>query len=360
MPGRHLTEQYRITASGARTVEPFEVGGRSLVAIPQLSRDIPGEPANMNGGNADTTLLVLQRGDDGCTPFQELPVPGGEDAEFFRIGDRAFLAAASVRTGSGPYDYAATSQVFEWRSGEFAPFQSFPTFAAKQWRHFTVGDEHFLALAQGIEIPGQENANRDSEIFRWDGSSFVPFQTIPSRWAYNWHTFRIDGEHYLAHADHVVPSVLYRWDNRKFTAHQQLVPEQGRAFADFAVDGERFLLVACLQSPSRLLRWTGSAFEDYQVLDGLGGREFAVIESDELYVIRVNFILGTRAEPQPAINSQVYQWQHGKLEIVEEFPTTGAADVSIHRTGGETLVFVANALDAQARFAATPVVYRFQ
>jgi hypothetical protein len=360
MADRHLTEVCRIPASGARTVEPFEVDGLSLVAIPQLAYDVPGEPANMNGGDADTELLVLRRTAGGYQPFQRLAAPGGEDAEFFRIGDRAFLATASVRTGAGPYEYATTSRVFEWAGGRFEPFQSFPGFAAKQWRHFTVDGAHFLALAQGIEVPGRQDDNLPSQIFRWTGDAFAPFQTIPSKWAYNWHAFAIDGVHYLAHADHVEPSLLYRWSGAEFVAHQELAPRHGRAFATFTADGDHYLLVGCLQSQSRLLRWANGTFVDHQTLDGLATREFAVIETPgALHVVRVNFILGTPADPRPSLNSQLYAWRGGRLTVVEEFPTTGAADVSVHADGEGPLVFVANALSPEIRFAASAAVYRF-
>jgi hypothetical protein len=45
--------------------------------------------------------------------------------------------------------------------------------------------------------------------------------------------------------------------------------------------------------------------------------------------------------------------------VVEEFATTGAADVSVHADGEGPLVFVANALSPEIRFAASAVVYRF-
>jgi hypothetical protein len=102
---------------------------------------------------------------------------------------------------------------------------------------------------------------------------------------------------YLAHADHVAPSLLYRWSGTEFVAHRQLAPRHGRAFATFTADGDHYLLVGCLQSQSRLLRWADGTFVDHQALDGLATREFAVIESPgALHVVRVNFILGTPAD----------------------------------------------------------------
>ena len=39
----------------------------------------------MNGGDSNTDMLLVRRDDSGYVPLQTLPVPGGEDAEFFRI-----------------------------------------------------------------------------------------------------------------------------------------------------------------------------------------------------------------------------------------------------------------------------------
>ena len=119
-----LTELQRIPTSGARAVETFAVGGHELLAVPQLALDVPGEKAAMNGGDSDTELLLLRRVDERFVPFATLPASGGEDAEFFTIGDRSFLAVASIRSGSGPYRYAIESTIFVWQDEGFVPFQT--------------------------------------------------------------------------------------------------------------------------------------------------------------------------------------------------------------------------------------------
>ncbi|MFJ6569734.1 hypothetical protein ACIQNU_20145 [Streptomyces sp. NPDC091292] len=364
----YLTEVQRIAASGARAAEPIRIGDLELLAIPQLSYDAPGTPPGMNGGDSDTELLLLRRGDgDRYEPWGKLTAPGGEDAEFFRIGERSFLAVASIRSGSGPYRYVVDSTVFAWDGGAFVPFQSFPGFAAKQWRHFTIGDRHFLALAQGVAVPGHESENRPSEIHEWNGERFEHFQDIPSQWAYNWHALTVDGTHFLAHADHVTPSVLYRWDGARFVAHQELAARTGRAFASFTdpATNTPYLVVACIEEGSAVWRWNRErgVFEEHQRIgDGLGARELAVIRTARgLYVVRVNFILGTPADPTTALASQIYRWQDEQLVRVGEFPTTGGTDVAVlaDTEGRGVLLVQTNALSPDVRFAADSVVYRF-
>ena len=357
---RHLVEWCRIPTSGARAVEPFDLDGRSLLAIPQLAYDVPGTPADMNGGDSDTNLLLLRRTAEGYEPFQTLPTSGGEDAEFFRIGERAFLATAGIRSGAGPYRFDTDCVIHEWNGRGFEPFQRVPAFAAKQWRHFTVADRYFLALAQGLALPATAEANRPSHILEWDGERFRPFQDIPSQWAYNWHAFEVDGVHFLALADHVAPSRLYRWDGAAFVAHQDLAERSGRAFASFYADDGHYLLVGCIAEPTRLLRWDSGRFVEHCVLDGLGAREFAVIHGDYgLYVVRVNFILGTPDRPTTALDSQLYRWRNGALALVETFPTLGGTDVAVLRDDKGPLIAVSNALSATVRFATDTVIYRF-
>jgi EPTP domain len=370
-----LTEVQRIPTSGARAVEPVQVAGHHLLAIPQLAKDVPGTPPGMNGGDSDTELLLLNRTGDDFEPWATLPVPGGEDAEFFTIGDRAFLAVASIRTGAGPYEFGTTSVIFEWLGDRFAPFQEVPTFAAKQWKHWQIGGRHFLGLAQGVVFPpghaGQDQAvNRDSVVYEWDGESFAEFQRIPSRWAYNWHAFQAGGEFFVAHAEHAGPSVLYRWDGARLVPHQTLAAESGRAFATFDGGGETDLVVACIAAPTRVLRMKDGQFTETQVLDGLGARELAVARcGGRILLIRVNFILGTPADPQPALDSQVYEWDGGKLHETATFPTCGGTDVTVLSDGhvhgdvddgpdtGTVELIVTNSLTPGLRFAAETVRY---
>ncbi|MFE4668076.1 hypothetical protein ACFRI7_33980 [Streptomyces sp. NPDC056716] len=364
MTHSHLIPLQDIPASGARAAHSLRVGELELLAIPQLAYDVPGTPAHINGGDSGTELLLLRREGDRFTPWGTLPAPGGEDAESFTIGDRTFLAVAGIRTGAGPYDYQVPSVVHEWTGSGFTPFQSFDGFAAKQWRHFTVDGRHFLALAQGVALPHTKDINRPSALYTWDGTRFTHFQDIDSRWGYNWHPFTTGGHFFLAHADHAAPSVLHRWDGTRFVAHQDLAPTGGRAFTTFQDPGgdDTYLVVARIDGPSRVLRRDAATgtFTEHQSLDGPGGRELALVRTDRaLYLIRVNFIHGTPADPTAALMSQIYRWDKDHLELVEEFPTTGGTDLEVLPSAEGPLVVQSNALSPDLRFSAHVRVYRF-
>ncbi len=356
-----LAERQRIPTSGARAVEPISVGGVELLAIPQLAYDIPRQEPSMNGGDSDTHLLLLRRVAGRFVPWGELAAPGGEDAEFFVIGERSFLAVASLRCGSGPYRFDVDSQIFTWQDGQFVRFQTVRTFAAKQWKHWRVGERHFLGLAQGVRLPGLEHRNLESVIYEWDGSSFVEQQRIPSQWAYNWHPFTVAGTSFVAHAEHLGESVLYRWDGERLVPHQALLAHGGRAFATFGQDGDTYLLAAGLLDPPVLMRWVQDRFQTVQVLEGLGARELAVLQRDRaLIVIRVNFIVGTPDDPDPALDSQVYGWRSGHLELVARFPTCGGTDAALIDAGDDVQVVVSNSLSPELRFATDTILYSIQ
>ena len=357
-PAARLTEVQRLPTSGARAAQIFRLGASLRLAVPQLAYDAAGTPPGINGGTSNTDVLLFEHDGERFQPAGVLPGVGGEDVETFSIGDRHFLAVASIRMGSGPYNYNVGSPIYEFRDGAFAPFQTILTCAAKQWRHFQIGDEHFLGVAQNH--PG--DVRLDSTIFRWGGERFVPFQQIPSRAGYNLCAFRIGDQHFLAHADHAQPSILYRWNGSAFVEHQRLVPQGGRAFLFLPAGEHSLLAVARIDAESVLLRWDGEYFSSHAVLaGGAGGREFTTVRTGHTtFVVRVNFIHGTPAAPQPDLTSQIYRLDDDALTPVGEFPTTGGTDASSFEHDGEQFVAVSHGLSAAATFAAECVIYRFE
>jgi hypothetical protein len=161
--------------------------------------------------------------------------------------------------------------------------------------------------------------------------------------------------------------VLYRWDGTRLAPHQTLAAESGRAFATFDDGDKSYLVVACIAAPTRLLRWDGARFAEAQVLDGLGARELAVTRcGGRTLLIRINFILGTPANPRPALDSQVYEWDGNQLREVATFPTCGGTDVTVVGVGvgdgggdgGSVELIVTNSLTPDLRFAAETVRYQ--
>jgi hypothetical protein len=349
-----------LDTTGARAVETFLHEGTRYLVVPQLARDVPSTPAQMNGGDSDVEAIVLRWQSDRFVEHQRLAVPGGEDAEFFHIGGRAFLATASLRRGAGPYELNVDSLIYELIGNRFEPFQAIPTFAAKQWKHFAIGERHFLALAQGATVPGATARHpAESCIFEWTGRQFERLQTVPSAWGYNWAFFRAGKELLLGYADNVEKSRLFRWTGSRFEGFQDMEGGSGRAFCAFTVGSELLLGFCSLHGDTTIYRWSEDRFVPQQTLSGPGGRELKAFQSaGSDYLVQVNFLLGTREAPQTSLTSRIFVYREGRFTPAAEFPTLGGTDAAVFEVGGSQYLAVSNSLTAEVRFAARTAIYR--
>jgi hypothetical protein len=253
------------------------------------------------------------------------------------------------------------SAVYEWIAGNWRPMQSFATFGAKQWRHFNIGARHFLALAQGVDAPGLQTQHpRTSRIYEWDGNGFNEMQVLEGRWGYGWCPFELDGGFFLAYADHLERSVIYRWTGSGFEQFQVIAGGGGRAFAFFRQAQQAWLAFANLQRGVELYRWNGVAFAAHQHLGGPGARALQVLQAARgLYLINLNFIQGTPADPRVLKQSQLYHWAAAGFALRDTFATSAATDVTSFQSDGTRYVVVANSLDSDLKFRTDSVVYRF-
>ncbi|HEY6618791.1 MAG TPA: hypothetical protein VIY68_04535 [Steroidobacteraceae bacterium] len=356
-----LVEHQRLATSGARAVVTFALGGTQYMIVPQLAVDMPDTPAHMNGGDSDTGAPIYRWQQNRFVEEGALPLSGGEDAEFFNLGEESYLVTAGVRCGHGPYRYNTDQVLYKWTRGSWAPIQRFAAFAAKQWHFFRVGRRAFLALAQGV-TPGHIDATnpRTSRIYEWNGRQFVDFQALEGMWGYNWESFEIAGQFFLAYADHAGDSILLVWNGSSFGPLQSFSEKAGRCFRYFTADTDHYLAFADIQGDSTLYRWGGKEFSPCQRLGGPGGREFCVVRTNsDLYLLQVNFIQGEPSAPRTNLMSRIFKWSHGKLVLVEEFPTAGGTDAAAFSVDGTVYVAVSNSLTVDVRFRTDTIIYRF-
>ncbi|MCX8570754.1 hypothetical protein [Aminobacter sp. MET-1] len=350
-----------LPTSGARAAEIYSMNHQTFLAVPQLAYDLAATPAHMNGGDSDTDMLIFRWNGDAFIEHSRLSVPGGEDAEFFTINGAHYLATASARKGKGPYEPNIGSTIFRWDGAAWSHFQSVPGFLAKQFRHFSIGSRHFLGLALGVTIEGAVATNpRNSCILEWNGTSFELLQTLEGPWGYNWRHFTIEGQHFLAYADHVEASRILRWDGKRFELFQTLEGKTGRAFEVMQVDGQIQLAFATIAGDTTVLQWNGQAFEHFQTLGGPGGREFAALTRDNShYLVQINFIEGSPKEPKTALVSFIHQWDGDQWQKVFEFETFGATDAAFFSDQGKTYLVVTNSLTPDVRFRQDSAVFEF-
>jgi hypothetical protein len=268
--GGLLTPLQQLPTSGARAAEVFMTDEGLFLGVPQLARDVAGEPPYMNGGDSDIEAPIYRWQDGRFVEHEALPLPGGEDLEYFEIDGRRFLAAAGIRTGKGPYDLDTHAVVYERIAHAWVPLQDFPAFAAKQWVAFSFDSRHFLALAQGVVVDGMVPRHpRDSRLFEWNGERFEPFQTLDGQWGYNFAFVSFEGERYLAYADHVSGSSVLRWNGETFAPLQSFDENGGRAFRFFEANGALWMLHANLLKHTTLYRFDGAQFVATQTLGGV-------------------------------------------------------------------------------------------
>lgn len=362
IPSVRLSEIQRLPTDCARSAKSFVWHNKRYLAIAQFAEDITGQAPGMHAGDSDICSLIYRYHSTGFELTDSLPVPGAEDAEFFAIDGRWFLATASIRSGHGPFEHDVQSLIFEHRGGRWQPFQAIATFGAKQWHYFKVQGRHFLALAQGIQVPGLSSTHPvTSCIYQWDGQQFVEFQVLEGKWGYGWAHIHHAGHDYLAYADHLGSSQVLRWQNDCFAPLLQLPGAGGRAFSFFTEQEQLYLVYASLTGETRLACLAQDQLHFKHVLGGEGGRALAVISHDgQRYLARVCFITGSRENPQPALTSEIWRWEQDRFVLAATFNTFGGTSAHWFVEHGQLLLVVTNSLSAQLRFNNDTVVYRLE
>ena len=104
--------------------------------------------------------------------FQSIATSGAYDWEFFTIGSDHYLALANYYDGS---TYNIDSKIYRWNNTHWVEFQSIATSGAFDWEFFTIGAAHYLVVAN---FYNGSTRNIDSEIYRWNGTGFFEFQSI--------------------------------------------------------------------------------------------------------------------------------------------------------------------------------------
>ena len=189
--------------------------------------------------------------------FQSIPTAGARHWTFFSIGNQSFLALANQYAQSQIFVFNASTNLF-------SPFQSIPTLAAVDWTYFVMGGQSFLAVSNNCAPFNSSTTNYsvDSQIFRFDGSRFILFQSITTFGANGWKYFSVNNHSYLVVANQFngtsynINSVIYRSDGSSAFVPFQTVATNGALDWEFFTlgNGMNFLAVAnYLEDVSRLL-----------------------------------------------------------------------------------------------------------
>jgi len=134
---------------------------------------------------------------------------------------RTFSAlAAALLMYIGPIQVVYAQQLVE-----FQEFEAIPTNGTRSWKYFTIGTDHFLAVANGYN---GSTHNLDSKLYQWNGTNFVEFQSIHTSSAFYWEFFTIGTDHFLAVANYYngssynIDSKIYWWNGASFVEFQAI------------------------------------------------------------------------------------------------------------------------------------------
>ena len=107
-------------------------------------------------------------------------------------------------------------------------------------KSFTHNDETFLAFANRRNVAG---FNIESFLYKWNGSGFVLFQSIPTRGALTMHPFEICDETFLVVANERGKTVVYRFSGSQFIKYQEMV-YGANDIMSFEYKGHTYLAIA--------------------------------------------------------------------------------------------------------------------
>lgn len=202
-------------------------------------------------------------------------------------------------------------------------------------RHFVIESQSFLALANGGKF--------SSEIYKWDGQFFQPFQTMSGHTgAADWEFFEIGSEPYLALAVQSSTSVVFKWATNKFVEHQPLPTRGANDFEFFSFGGNHFLAVANgtpLNVDSVIYLWNGTQFVTHQPITthsaydleyfSIGGKHFLAVAN-------------ARDGASNDINSKVYTWNGDKFADYQDVLTHGGIALDYFKLGEDHMLAIAN------------------
>ncbi|EHB08235.1 Protein TSPEAR [Heterocephalus glaber] len=278
----------------------------------------------------------------------------------------------------------ATSAIYKWTDGKFVSYQNIATHQAQSWRHFTIGKKAspgliFLAVANfGPNEKGQEF----SVIYKWSHRKlkFTPYQRIATHSARDWEAFKVDGEHFLAVANHRegdnhnIDSVIYKWSpsTQIFEPSQTIATSGAYDWEFFTVGPYSFLVVAntfngtSTRVHSHLYIWLVGSFRLFQSFLTFGAADWEVFRiRDRVFLAVANshsYDVGMQLQNDSyVINSVIYELNVTAQTFVkfQDIPTCSALDWEFFSVGEDYFLVVANSFDGNT-FSVNSIIYRWQ
>lgn len=255
--------------------------------------------------------------------FQSIATVTGSDMEFFELNGERYLAVANASGGF--------SKLYQWNGSQFVPVQDLRS-GLNALKHIEFNGQHFLfgsgdstltpvayrwngSLFQAIQsgdllnigftehvdafqigttlyavfgvttTSTSSSPHTNSRILQWTGSRFVHTQTIPTVRAQGVEAFEMNGETYLAIANHgpindnQADSTIYKWNGSQFNSIQSVATRSGHSWKHFHSEGVDYLALAEGGNPARFFYWDGTQFVHFRTIEHLGFWEFDFVDT---------------------------------------------------------------------------------
>ncbi|XP_073407528.1 thrombospondin-type laminin G domain and EAR repeat-containing protein [Dendrobates tinctorius] len=272
------------------------------------------------------------------------------------------------------------SALYRWTNGKFTIHQYFSSYQAQAWKHFTIEKRIFLALAN---FEKNDDGEELSVIFKWNPKKmkFLQYQTIPTYSARDWEAFHIDGETFLAVANHRegnnhnINSVIYKWNssNGLFEVNQTIPTSGAYDWEFFSIGPYSFLVVAntfngtSTNIQSHIYIWLGRSFRPFQSLMTFGASDWEFFRIKDRFFLAVanshNYTVGVKMQKteEYAIISTIYELNITAQQFVkyQDILTYSAVDWEFFTVGEDYFLVVANSYDGNS-FSVNSVIYRWQ
>lgn len=234
----------------ARDWEAFHINNEAFLAVANHRTET-------GNHNIDSVVYKWNPGTKTFEVNQTISTSGAYDWEFFTVGPYHFLAVANAFDGTSTQ---TDSSIYIWLNGAFQLFQTIRTFGATDWEMFQIGNRVFLALANGHMLceRGPSLYTINSTIYELDMTTkmFLKFQDIVTYSAVDWEFFSVGDEHFLVVANsydgssYSLNSVIYRWQGYEGFVPVHRLPTIGCSDWEFFTSAEgSYLMYSSAKAP---------------------------------------------------------------------------------------------------------------
>ncbi|KAJ8320690.1 hypothetical protein KUTeg_002277 [Tegillarca granosa] len=300
------------------------------------------------------------------------------DIRLFQIeNEGTFAAFANTRPKRRRKD---VSGLYKWINKNFILYQKLETDAAQHFEYFRIQNHFFLAVANYGRNPVKQS---NSTIYKWHKRKrkFKKYQTIPTWTARDIEHFEMQGNHYLAVANHAqgdrqeVDSVIYVWNEKLklFQEHQKILTVGAYDWTYFYAEGYHFLAVAQAFNgistliDSRIYVSQNNKFYLFQTMETNGATdwEFFTIKNSVFLAVANAYNYG----PQNFMNKQTYHTnstifklnlKKRGFERFQTIPTDSAVDWEFFTLGTDSYLIQSNAQNGGNENQHFSYIYRWQ